>query len=196
MTTNLFETLAQVAEILVRLDMNWALVGGLAVSSYVEPRFTRDIDIAVAVNDDTEAEQFIHSWVSFGFMIDSVIEQDATGRLATIRSRRRGMEHNIVIDFLFASSGIEPEISAEARSIEIAPNIVVPVARPGHLFALKLLSADLKTRPQDFIDLKNLSTYLDPEERDAARQAVQLIEQRHFNRERDLQALLEEMLGE
>src|SRR5690554_7952884 len=84
MTTNLFETLAQVAEILVRLDKNWALVGGLAVSSYVEPRFTRDIDIAVAVNDDTEAEQFIHSWVSFGFMIDSVIEQEATGRLAPV----------------------------------------------------------------------------------------------------------------
>ncbi|MFP4598328.1 MAG: nucleotidyl transferase AbiEii/AbiGii toxin family protein [Persicimonas sp.] len=196
MSTNLFDTLADAADILSGLGKDWALVGGLAVSTYVEPRFTRDIDIAVAVNNDTEAEQFAHSWTASGFVIHSVIEQDITNRLATIRSHRPGAEHEIVIDLLFASSGIEPEVAAEARHLEIAPDITVPVARPGHLFALKLLSADPKTRPQDFIDLNHLAEYLDAEERHAAVQAVRLIEERGFNRGRDLEPLLEERLGE
>lgn len=196
MTTNLFETLAQAAEVLARLGKDWALVGGLAVSTYVEPRFTRDIDIVVAVDDDQEAEQFAHAWTASGFVIHSVIEQDVTNRLATIRSHRPGSENEVVIDLLFASSGIEPEVTAEARHLEIAPDITVPVARPGHLFALKLLSADPTTRPQDSIDLNNLAAYLDPAERDATLKAVRLIEKRGFHRERNLESLMEEWLGE
>ncbi|MGH9200833.1 MAG: hypothetical protein ACRD2A_06320 [Vicinamibacterales bacterium] len=34
----------------------FALVGGLAVSVRTEPRFTRDTDLVVAVQDDAEAE--------------------------------------------------------------------------------------------------------------------------------------------
>lgn len=186
MTTALFETLTQAADILADLEKDWALVGGLAVSTYVEPRFTRDIDIAVAVEDDTEAKEFTHAWASSGFIIESVIEQDIVDRLATIRTHRRGSEHGIVIDLL---------IAAQAQPIELAPGIVVPVARPGHLFALKLLSTDQKTRPQDSIDLDHLAAYLDADELGAARRAVSLIEARGFNRERDLEALLDERLG-
>ena len=195
MTTNLFETLAQAADLLAGLDKDWALVGGLAVSTYVEPRFTRDIDIAVAVRDDTEAEEFAHTWAASGFVIESVLEHDTTERLATIRTHRAGAEHEIVIDLLFASSGIEPEVAAQAQHLEIAPDVTVPVARPGHLFALKLLSADPATRPQDSIDLQNLKGYLDPAEREAARQAVGLIVARGFNRDRDLESLLDDRLG-
>lgn len=196
MTTNLFETLARSADVLAEFDKKWALIGGLAVSTYVEPRFTRDIDIAVAVKDDTEAEEFAHAWAASGFVIESVIEQDTTNRLATIRTHRAGAAHDIVIDLLFASSGIEPEVAAEARPLEIAPDVVVRVARPGHLFALKLLSADPTTRPQDSIDLKHLAAYLDASEQEAARRAIRLIEVRGFNRERDLASLLEGELGE
>lgn len=196
MTTTLFKTLTQAADILADLKKDWALVGGLAVSTYVEPRFTRDIDIAVAVEDDTEAEELTHAWASSGFVIESVIEQDIVDRLATIRTHRRGNEHGIVIDLLFASSGIEPEIAAQAQPIELAPRMVVPVARPGHLFALKLLSSDPKTRPQDSIDLDHLAAYLDADEREAARRAVRLIEERGFNRKRDLESLLDERLSE
>jgi hypothetical protein len=36
-----------------------ALVGGLAVSARTEPRFTRDLDFAVAFASDAEAEQYV-----------------------------------------------------------------------------------------------------------------------------------------
>ena len=37
----------------------WALVGGLAVSARTIPRFTKDLDFAVAVADDGEAEETV-----------------------------------------------------------------------------------------------------------------------------------------
>ena len=37
------------------------LVGGLAVSARCEPRFTRDIDIAVALADDAQAEKLVRA---------------------------------------------------------------------------------------------------------------------------------------
>ncbi len=37
-------------------EVGFALVGGLAVSARSEPRFTRDIDLAVAVDGDQQAE--------------------------------------------------------------------------------------------------------------------------------------------
>ncbi len=45
MTTELFHTLRLVAATLSDLEQPWALIGGLATSTYVEPRFTRDIDL-------------------------------------------------------------------------------------------------------------------------------------------------------
>ena len=49
-------TLANLTQAMKVLRLGWALVGGLAVSARTEPRFTRDIDIVVAVEDDTRAE--------------------------------------------------------------------------------------------------------------------------------------------
>ena len=39
---------------LVEAKSRFALIGGLAVSVRSEPRFTRDADIAVALDDDAE----------------------------------------------------------------------------------------------------------------------------------------------
>ena len=53
-----------------------------------------------------------------------------------------------VIHLLFASSGIEPEVVAEAEPIELLPNLTIGVARTGHLIALKVLSRDDVRRPR------------------------------------------------
>ncbi len=191
-TTGLFDTLNFVAEALDDLQRPWALIGGLATSTYVEPRFTRDIDIALSVDDDAEAESFLNDWMARGFVLDTVIEHDVSERLATVRTYRAASVTDIVVDLLFASSGIEPEIAAQARHIEIVPELVIPVARPAHLFALKLLSVDPDTRRQDAIDLEFLSALIVNDEHDAAREAIQLITARGYNRGRDLNALFDE----
>lgn len=59
--TGLGSTLLKTVAELTRLDRRCALIGGLAVSVRAEPRFTRDIDLAVTVRDDADAERLVNS---------------------------------------------------------------------------------------------------------------------------------------
>jgi hypothetical protein len=102
-------------ETLADLGYPWALVGGLAVSARAEPRFTRDVDFAVALKSDREAEALILAVQARGYRIDTVLEQETTGRLATVRLVAPGSgEHGVILDLLFASSGIETEVVERA----------------------------------------------------------------------------------
>jgi hypothetical protein len=116
---NLVElTLQQVAHQLGVRHQPWALVGGFAVSIRAEPRFTADVDVAVAVPDDTAAEHLVRDLMSTGYQVLASIEQDETARLATVRLGLPTHE-GVVLDLLFASSGIEAEIVAAAERIEV-----------------------------------------------------------------------------
>jgi hypothetical protein len=181
---------------LAALRLRWAVVGGLAVSARTEPRFTRDVDLVIAVSDDHSAEQAVHSLQRRGYHVHALVEQEAAGRLATARLIPPGEdEAGVVLDVLFASSGIEPEIADAAEVLEILPGLRVPVASAGHLLALKLLSRDDGTRPQDRIDLGALLRVATPADLDEARHGVALIHARGFQRERDLSGDLEQLIA-
>ena len=169
-------------------DVPVALVGGIAVSARSEPRFTRDLDFAVAVADDATAERCVLSLRQRGYELHAAIEQSAAGRLSTVRLRRPGS--GVIVDLLFASSGIEVEIVAAASEVEIAAGIVAPVAQLGHLIAMKLLSRDDRTRPRDREDLVQLAAVADALEWTRAEEAITQIEARGFARGRDLRAAL------
>lgn len=66
-------------------DEPTALVDGLAVSARSEPRFTRDVALAVSVGSDADAEALVRRLVGSGYRVAAQIEQEATGRLATVR---------------------------------------------------------------------------------------------------------------
>jgi predicted nucleotidyltransferase len=172
----------------------FAVVGGLAVSARTEPRFTRDVDIAVARASDAEAEELVRALQSDGYTIAALVEQDAVGRLATARLTRSGDAMNPVVDLLFASSGIEGEVVAEADTIELLPQLRVPVAATAHLIALKVLARDDVTRPQDVGDLRALIRAASPGDISRARQALGLIAQRGYHRGRDLESEFEALL--
>jgi hypothetical protein len=190
--------LRQVASDFSHLDQLWALVGGFAVSARAEPRFTRDVDLAVAVADDDGAEQIVRSLFASGYRLVASVEQDTTGRLATARlvPAADSPQADVVVDLLFASSGIEPEIVAAAEPLEILPDLVVRVAQVGHLIAVKLLARDDVTRPQDLMDLRSLIAVATTADLDCAREAVALITARGFERDRDLIAALSAVVAE
>lgn len=193
--TRLERILRQVTADLALLRIRWALVGGLAVSVRAEPRLTRDLDLAISVTSDKEAEALVFELGRTGYAILTSLEHESVDRLATVRlAPPGGMAAGVVVDLLFASSGIEPEVVTEAEELEILPGLVVPVARAGHLVALKLLARDDETRPQDRVDLRALGRELDPSDVVRARQAVASISERGFNRSRDLEATLEAFL--
>jgi hypothetical protein len=184
--------LRDVASAIDRLRHSWALVGGLAVSARGEPRFTRDIDLAVAVADDPTAEALVHSLVGSGYRILASLDQEQVGRLATVRleAPTEGPA-GVVVDLLFASSGIEAEVVRDAEVLEVLPGLRVPVARRGHLLTLKLLS-DSPGRPQDRVDIVALLREATPADLEEVRQLAVLISQRGYARGRDLLSSLEQ----
>lgn len=174
----------------------WALLGGWAISVRTEPRFTRDVDLAVAVRADGESESVVRLFRSMGYDIAGLVEQDAAHRLATVRLEPMDSSSDCLLDLLFASSGIEPEVCAQAERIEVLPGLIAPVAQTGHLIALKLLSRDDRTRPQDAGDLRALLRIASAADLVLAREALTLISARGFDRGRDLKSALDDARGE
>lgn len=152
----------------------FALVGGLAVSARVEPRTTRDVDVAVSVDDDSAAEGLLREIIGRGYRVAGVVEQTETGRLATARLLPP-RDAAAIVDLLFASCGIEPELVAAAEPLEILPGRVVPVATIGDLLAMKILSRDDVTRPQDAVDIRGLVACATEADLASARERVELI---------------------
>lgn len=195
--TRLVEALVRVVTDLNELGVRWALVGGLAVSARAEPRTTNDIDLAISVDGDRQAEKIVFSLRARGYRILAEFEQEATGRLATVRlsipsEEESEAEEGTGIDLLFASSGVEPEIVAAADVLEILPGIEMPVATTAHLLAAKVLAA----RPKDIADVMTLLSAADGADLQGARVTLALISDRRFHRGKDLAADFDKMLAE
>jgi len=103
-----------------------------------------------------------------------------------------GLGSDVVVDLLFASSGIEAEVVAGATRLEVLPQLTAPVASTGHLIALKVLAG----RNQDLTDLEALIPGASAADLNVARNAVKLIQARGFNREQDVVTDLEKLIAD
>lgn len=172
------------------LEVRWALIGGLAISIRSVPRFTKDLDFAIAVADDSEAEGVVHRLCGRGYQPVEVLEQEYVKRLSGVRLERS--ESDVIVDLLFASSGIENEVVASATRLEVLPRLSAPVATIGHLIALKTLAG----RNQDLTDLGTLIPAASAGDLETAQEAVRLIQARGFNREQDVRADLDKLIAD
>lgn len=80
-----------------RTIWSFALVGGLAVSIRAEVRFTRDVDLAVVVDDDADAEALVRELSTAGYRPLAMVEHEIMKRLSTVRAdltliRERGFD--------------------------------------------------------------------------------------------------------
>lgn len=193
--TRLERALASIFKDLIQLKTRCALVGGLAVSIRAVPRTTRDIDLAVAVEDDHEAEDLVRALHQRGYKILGQVHQEAVERLATVQLAGPGADEEALrIDLLFATSGIEPEIARGAEMLRAFPGFHIPVARIPHLIALKTLS-ESPQRGQDRADLFSLLRVATVSEIDEAGELLDLISARGFARGKNLRGELENSLG-
>jgi predicted nucleotidyltransferase len=79
------DALAHAAAELRRRAKPFALVGGLAISVRGEVRATRDVDLAVAIPNDSELETLVADLAQAGYRPVATVEQEARGRLAVVR---------------------------------------------------------------------------------------------------------------
>lgn len=185
MTPRLRDVVQDVAGVLHARSVAFALVGGLAVSVRTEPRFTRDADLAVAVDDDEGAQTVVRA-LAPRYEPVTVLEQEALGRMAAVRlGQAAHSPAGVVVDLLFASSGVEAEIVETAEPLEVFPGVQVPVARTGALVVTKLLARDA-SRPLDAADLHALLAVADRDDLALAERLIELVMVRGTNRGRDL----------
>ncbi|HEY2379635.1 MAG TPA: hypothetical protein VGK48_00515 [Terriglobia bacterium] len=59
--TRLHTALRSICRDLTEIGSPYALVGGLAVSARTEPRFTKDLDLAISAASDRNAEHIVQS---------------------------------------------------------------------------------------------------------------------------------------
>jgi len=179
--------IAELVALLRSLGHESALVGGVAVSIRARERFTKDIDLAVAVASDAESEALAFAMQRRGYILTTVVEQEAKGIVATLRFRAPwSSDGDPGVDLLCGSCGIEPEIVAAATPVEIQPGVLVPVARTHHLIAMKVLAVR-EDRDHDAADLRALLTVASEAEVRQARDALRLTEERGFDRGKRLE---------
>src|SRR5450432_2551783 len=183
--------LRSAADELRRRHQQFALVGGLAIAIRGEVRFTRDIDLAIAVDDDAQTEALIRDLASSGYSVIAIVEQEARQRLATVRLKSSA---GFIVDLLSASSGIEREIVERATLVAMDGAGEIPVARAEELLTLKVLSMT-DHRPKDRADAMSLLAINPRMDLKAVRALLDQITQRGFHRHQDLSAKLESLLS-
>lgn len=161
---------------------SFAVVGGLAASVRGEVRFTRDIDVAVSVRGDDDAEQVVHDFVQSGWEVLATVEQDAQKRMATARLRGPS---KVICDLIFATTGIEAEIVAAAEPVMILKSLVVPTATAEALLAMKVLSAT-ERRIRDIADIQAILAHSTTIDTALVESLLKLIEERGYARGQDL----------
>ena len=128
---------------------DYALIGGLALSAWVRPRTTRDVDLAVAISKKM-------TWSDIASIIETrlnkkVILQKGTKK-TTIQEKLSFMMGQIEVD-LISTKGFE--LAAEAIENAVPAKVFdksVKVVSPGYLILLKLLPLS----NQDEIDIRLL----------------------------------------
>lgn len=175
--------------------VEYALVGGLAVSFRTIERATKDIDIAIAVDKDIEAEDLVRQFQRLGFHPATLLENKLHKRISTVRLLSNESP-NVFVDTLFSTSGIEGEVCSSAELIEILPDLKLRVATLSSLIAMKILSSTNAKRKQDVLDLSNLISEATSKDLQEARRLVALIENRDFNEGFNLSEILERSIRE
>ena len=122
-----------------------------------------------------------------GYTVNALLEDESSHGLATVRLNIPPADAPpLLLDLLFGTCGIEPEIVAAATVETVLPNAAMPVAIVPHLLAMKVL-ASRDTREHDVPDIARLLEVSTDDDILVARNALKLMTERGFNREKDLE---------
>ena len=84
------------------------------MSIRAEVRFTRDVDLAVPVSDDADAEALVRELSAAGYRPLAVVEHEVKRRLSIARL---ASPEGVVVDLLFASTGLEPDAPLDPEQL-------------------------------------------------------------------------------
>lgn len=156
---------------------DYALIGGLALSAWTDPRNTRDVDFVVSVADGTTWPG-IAALVESGFRKKTVVKKG--NRRTTIQDKLSFVAGQIEVDLIGTRGFALAEEAMENALVASVFGRRVKIATPEYLVLLKLIPLGA----QDRIDIVTLL-------RKADRRKLRVLARRHF-----LLARLESVLQE
>jgi predicted nucleotidyltransferase len=169
--------------------VRWALVGGLALHAHGIERPYPDIDIAIDMADDEATAALVDALRARGHMVQRV-PHDKMSEIVLVLPRIAGAAPlGVLVDLLPRACGFEAEIVAAASRMTVL-GVPVPVARIGHLVALKVRALHDVQRARDRMDLRALLVFATRYERELAREALRLSIERGVLRTEDPFAVL------
>ncbi len=127
--------------------IRYLIVGGYAVMKYSEPRFTKDLDIFIAI-DQENAKAVFTALKEFGAPLENLTSDDFAHEGYFYQMGRPPLR----VDIMMSIPGIEFEEAWKNREIVQLQNLKIPFISRSDLIRAKQASG----RPQDKIDIEKL----------------------------------------
>lgn len=122
------------------------IIGGIAASILGRPRFTRDVDVSVLV-DEARWPDFLERSEQHGFTTrrPDALEFARQTRVLLLRHAPTSVD----VDVLLAALPFEADVISRARLVPLG-NLMVPLPTPEDLVIMKVVAH----RPQDLLDIE------------------------------------------
>lgn len=129
------------------LGVPYAIIGGMAVQRWGEPRFTQDVDVTVAAPPD-DLEGFVRAIVArFTSRVEDAVTFARRTRVVLVRA-----SNSCGVDISLALPGYEDEVMRRAVDYELEPGKVVRMCSAEDLIIHKAVAG----RPRDVRDIEGI----------------------------------------
>lgn len=130
------------------LGIRYAIIGGVAVQTWGQPRLTRDVDLTAAVPLDQPMHIFIQQVLDrFPARIEDALEFARRSRVILIQT-----SNGCPADISMGLPGYEDEVMRRAVEVELEPGKAVRVCSAEDLIIHKAIAG----RPQDVRDIEGI----------------------------------------
>lgn len=129
-------------------DVPGLIIGGIAASLLGRPRFTRDVDVLILLEEHRWG-RFLNAGSRFGFLprIEDALVFARQSRIFLVRHKPSGVD----VDISLAALPFEEESIAQVRWTKVG-KLSLPLPTPEDLIIMKAVAH----RPQDMADIKAL----------------------------------------
>jgi hypothetical protein len=134
--------------LLIRHDVHFAVIGGVAYNHYAPPRATKDIDIWVEPEPGNVA-RLTAAIAEFGFPVDAIDQAALVAPSASVLMLGRVPNR---IDVLTHPKGLDWAAANRRTTVASYDGVPIPVVGLEDLIAAKRAAA----RPQDLVDVQEL----------------------------------------
>lgn len=132
---------------LAKHRVRYLVVGGYAVMRYTEPRFTKDLDLWIAT-DEENAKAVFRAMKEFGAPLLGLTAHDFTEKGYFYQMGKPPFR----LDIMMSIPGVEFEAAWENREETLLKGLTIPFISKADLIRAK----DASGRPQDLLDAENL----------------------------------------